>query len=612
MIRGLDFTFSRSKRQSNYSSSFIFTECFSDVVKSWRNDLENCSLPLVVLSDFILWALKVRASYKCEIRRAKKAPKQEAWNRLHLAMTNHEPSDFWKRWRAIYGKNIRTTAPVVGGFSSNAEIASVFQTAFEKNSTPNNPGKVVELDARFQTLYDGFAFSHDTSCNCANYNITIDDTLDAVFDMKDGKSQDDDGLSAEHFKNGPLILFIKLTSLFKSMLMHGFVPEQFRFGTITPIIKDKHGNTSDVNNYRGITISPLISKVFERILRMLFHDTLSSSSYQFGFKTGNSTSHALFCLKQTINYYIDHGSQVFCSFLDASKAFDRLVHSGLFIKLINRNAPKIFIDILITWYNGLQCRVKWNGHLGGWFSVTAGVRQGGILSPDFYNLYVDELIYILRKSGVGCYIAHIFASAIFYADDMCVIAPSLKALQKMLNICSSYCLEWDISLNAKKSKNMHFGKRKQFSYRPTLGGVAVEWVQEWKYLGVTLKAGPRFGCAVKERVKSFYRCLNSILRVEGRSDDMVLLQLIETHCVSILTYAIEIVDVANRDEKRSMRVAYNSIYRKLFGYRTFESVTNLQHSLGRYTWEELVESKHAGFLKRARLCDVDTLVRAFC
>ena len=556
--------------------------------------------------------LRVRAAYKCEIRRAKKAPKQEAWNRLHQAMADHDTGDFWKRWSAIYGKKSANVAPVVAGFSSNVEITGAFQKAFEKNSRPNNPGKVAELDARFQSLYHEFSSSHESNCNCAEYKFSIDDTLDAVFDMKDGKSQDDDNLSAEHFKNGPLILFIKLTSLFNSMLAHGFVPQQFRFGTITPIIKDRCGNASDLNNYRGITISPIVSKIFERILRKHFCDNLSSSSYQFGFKTGKSTSHAIFCLNQTINYYIDHGSQVYCSFLDASKAFDRLIHSGLFIKLIERNAPKVFVDILITWYRGLQCRVKWNNHLGDWFSVTAGVRQGGILSPDFYNLYVDDLIHLLRKSGIGCHIAHIFAAAIFYADDMCILSPSLKGLQTLLNICSSYCIEWDIGLNAKKSKNMHFGKQKQFSFHPTLNGVAVEWVNEWRYLGVTLRAGPRFGCAVKERVKSFYRCLNSILRVEGRSDDMILLQLLETHCVPILTYAIETITVANRDEKRSMRVAYNSIYRKLFGYRYFESVTNLQHSLGRQTWEELVESRSAGFLKRAKLCDADTLVRAFC
>ena len=134
----------------------------------------------------------------------------------------------------------------------------------------------------------------------------------------------------------------------------------------------------------------------------------------------------------------------------------------------------------------------------------------------------------------------------------------------------------------------------------------------WKYLGVFLKSGQRFDCSVTERVKSFYRSLNSILRVDGRSDDMVLLQLIETHCVPLLTYGIEVVRVFDRDENRSLRVAYNSIFRKLFGYRYFESVTNLQHSLSRLTWEELVDKRVNGFIHRARACNSDNLVRAFC
>ena len=300
---------------------------------------------------------------------------------------------------------------------------------------------------------------------------------------------------------------------------------------------------------------------------------------------------------------------MYCSFLDASKAFDRLVHSGLFIKLIERNIPKIFIDILITWYDGLRCRVKWDGFMGDWFDITAGVRQGGVLSPDLYNIYVDELIRILMSSGLGCYVHELFAACQFYADDMCIVAPSIKGLQRLLNICASYCTEWDICLNSKKSKNVFFGKATTINFNATLNGSLVEWVKEWKYLGVVLRSGPRYGCSVSDRVKSFYRSLNSILRVEGRSDDMVLLRLIESHCVPILSYAIETTDVSNRDERRSLRVAYNSIFCKLFGYRYFESVTNLQHSLQRPTWEELVDKRRLGFLRRARACADGTLVR---
>ena len=72
----------------------------------------------------------------------------------------------------------------------------------------------------------------------------------------------------------------------------------------------------------------------------------------------------------------------------------------------------------------------------------------------------------------------------------------------------------------------------------------------------------------------------------------------ESHCVSILTYDIDVIHVADRDERRRLRVAYNSIYCKLFDYRPWESVTELQRALGRPTWEELVERRRKNFRDR--------------
>merc|ERR1712137_749222 len=104
--------------------------------------------------------------------------------------------------------------------------------------------------------------------------------------------------------------------------------------------------------------------------------------------------------------------------------------------------PKIFIDVIIVWYDGLYCRDLWDGHYSSWFNVSAGVRQGGIPSPDFYSLYVDELFCILEKSGIGCYLVHAFAAILMYADDIVLLAPSLKGLQKLLLLCQTYCEVW--------------------------------------------------------------------------------------------------------------------------------------------------------------------------
>ena len=143
---------------------------------------------------------------------------------------------------------------------------------------------------------------------------------------------------------------------------------------------------------------------------------------------------------------------------------------------------------------------------------------------------------------------------------------------------------------------MFFGKSFKLP-NLVLDGKSIEWVDSWSYLGVELQSHKSFNCNIDNKVKAFYRCANAILRIDGRSDEMVMLHLLETHCVSVLTYAIEVIDVADRDERRKLRVAYNSIYRRVFGYRQWESVTNLQHALNRHTWEELTESRKEKFLK---------------
>lgn len=168
--------------------------------------------------------LRVRASYKNAICVAKKAPKQAIWNRLYTNMETHDTNSFWRHWRSIYGKNKSQFSPVVDGHSTKEGISDVFREAFQKNSRPNNMDKVEELNNRFNRSYAVFSAKHDDNCDCSEHLVTLDMMIDAICGMTQGKSPDDDGLHAEHFQNAPLILLIKLTSLFNYMLAHAFVP----------------------------------------------------------------------------------------------------------------------------------------------------------------------------------------------------------------------------------------------------------------------------------------------------------------------------------------------------------------------------------------------------
>ena len=93
----------------------------------------------------------------------------------------------------------------------------------------------------------------------------------------------------------------------------------------------------------------------------------------------------------------------------------------------------------MSWYSNLQCRVKWGNCYSDTFTITAGVRQGGILSPDFYSIHVDDLLLHLEATGKGCYYHRVFAAALFYADDIAILAPSIKGLEHLLSNCGEYC-----------------------------------------------------------------------------------------------------------------------------------------------------------------------------
>jgi len=142
------------------------------------------------------------------------------------------------------------------------------------------------------------------------------------------------------------------------MLCHRFVPNSFGIGVTIPLVKDKTGNINDVNNYRGITLSPIISKLFEVVLLSLSSAALETDCFQFGFKDKIGTADAIFTLNSTVKYFVDRGSSVYISSLDIRKAFDRVNHYKMYMSLLDAGVPVVIVDILYNWYNKC-CKMKW-------------------------------------------------------------------------------------------------------------------------------------------------------------------------------------------------------------------------------------------------------------
>src|ERR1051325_2119127 len=116
---------------------------------------------------------------------------------------------------------------------------------------------------------------------------------------------------------------------------------------------------------------------------------------------------------------------------------------------MNRHVPAIFITLLKNWYEKSEICVRWNSFFSDVFKITAGVRQGGILSPMLFLVYVNDMLVKLTKRG--CSIMRRALEALMYADDITLISPSVFELQAIISVCESELQLLDLKLNSFKS-----------------------------------------------------------------------------------------------------------------------------------------------------------------
>ena len=121
--------------------------------------------------------------------------------------------------------------------------------------------------------------------------------------------------------------------------------------------------------------------------------------------------------------------------------------------------PILLVKILLFWYTKQTMCVKWGNCMSDYFYVSNGVRQGAILSPKLFSVYVNDLSDYLVKSQIGCQIVNVCVNHIMYADEICLMAPSPAALQKLINICYDFSLHNNPTFNSSKSFCMVFKLR---------------------------------------------------------------------------------------------------------------------------------------------------------
>jgi len=154
-----------------------------------------------------------------------------------------------------------------------------------------------------------------------------------------------DHFTAEHILYAHPAVVSHLTKLFNAIILHSHVPYSFGFSIIVPLVKDRCDDISKLANYRAISLSPVLAKLFESCLSNKFSAYMDTSDLQFGFKKHSGCANAIYIVQQLVPYYTKRGGTVYMSALDVSKAFDRI--KTLIDKLISRNALCCLIYMLM-------------------------------------------------------------------------------------------------------------------------------------------------------------------------------------------------------------------------------------------------------------------------
>ena len=216
--------------------------------------------------------------------------------------------------------------------------------------------------------------------------------------------------------------------------------------------------------------------------------------------------------------------------------------------------------------------IKWGKSTSCYFAVSNGVRQGGILSPRLFNIYVDDLSNVLLKCNYGCFIGNKCINHVFYADDLCLMAPSPSGLQKLIDICHSNRVEIDVLCNPKKSVCMVFKPKRYKLFCPSmkLHGNSLEYVSVFKYLGYHFSEDFKDDNDILRQIRNFYARSNTLLRDFAQCSISIKLKLFKAYCINF--YCAYMWSDMKNHTLQKMRVAYNKAYRKILGFTTRESV----------------------------------------
>ncbi len=471
-----------------------------------------------------------RVKYHLAIKTAKRDGEKIRAENMASNLLADRTRNFWSEVKKVRNISSPTASQVDGAVSEN-DISNVFSCKYKElyNSVSFD-------EAEMNNIISNIELDISTKCShgtCKGiHRVSFDNVSKAMLKLKHGKQDGNSGLSTSHLIYGGEKLVHFLSLLFTGMLMHGYTPEDMLLSTIIPIPKNTRKSLNNSDNYRGIALASPVGKLLDWVFMLQQKESLSSSDYQFGYKANSSTTKCTFVVNEVVKYYTDYGSNVFSVLLDASKAFDRVHYAKLFRLLRDRDLCPTVCRYLALQYTCQMCCVKWMSTVSQNFTVSNGVKQGGVLSPYLFTLYMDRLLERLKLSGFGCHVGHVFSGAFAYADDLILLAPTRCSMKKMLELCEQFSADYDICFNPSKSKAVCFGSSLSANSNFSFGGKTIDVAQIEQHLGYFIGTDSDVS-QIQQTIGQLNGNVNLLMAQFSRTNIDIKYKLFKSFCMSV-------------------------------------------------------------------------------
>ena len=419
---------------------------------------------------------------------------------------------------------------------------------------------------------DPEVLKHPPVTNIDSHLILREEVEAAVKSPKPGKSAGVDNIPAELLQVGGETMNDVLLNICNKIWQTGDWPTPWTQSLV--ITLPKEGNLLQCQNYRTINLISHASKVMLKILlnRLTPQAETIIVEEQAGFRPGRSTTEQIFSLRILCERYLQHQQELFHVFVDFKKAFDRVWHAALWstMKLYNINAN--LIKVIESLYSKATSAVYYNGSVGEWFRTTVGVRQGCLLSPTLFSIFLERIITDALENHEGSVsIGGRTITNLRFADDIDALAGKEDELVKLINHLDTTSTKCGMEISAEKTKLMT-NNTKGISLDVRIGGQKLETVQSFKYLGsVVTDEGSKQ--EIMSRIAQTIGALTKLKTIWKDKNISSQIRLMQSLIISIFLYACEICTITAELEKK-IQTTEMRCFRRLLGISYRDHVTN--------------------------------------